>query len=60
MEKFIIMKKIDIFDEGIFNIKNKISYLSQESFIFNDTIKNISLNLSENDENSQYLKNLQN
>ena len=50
-------KKIDIFDEGIFNIKNKISYLSQESFIFNDTIKkNISLNLSENDENSQYLK----
>ena len=34
-------KKIDIFDEGIFNIKNKISYLSQESFIFNDTIKKI-------------------
>ena len=31
-------KKMDLFDESIFNIKNKIAYLSQESFIFNDTI----------------------
>ena len=35
-------RKLDFFDEGIFNIKNKIAYLSQESFIFNDTIKKTS------------------
>ena len=49
-------KKMDLFDESIFNIKNKIAYLSQESFIFNDTIKkNISLNLTDKEDDTDAL-----
>lgn len=40
---------LDAFDSGVLSLRNKVAYLTQDVFIFNDTLeKNITLNLDEN------------